>query len=283
MKTDIIGIRNGIVGVEVVDPRGNRHLVEINVEDEDVEDFHAQESYSHTSSERTPEEEQIMNQVRARARFEAHKQTEYDIIPSGWNPTQLRRGIEALENMPVDEFDEAFREYYHALIDPERTKSEYGITEGSVEFEGEPQIALIVKGFCINDDNEVINVLPDMYIYYSKEDIEETYTTGTPACCSEGTTQITPMVPPFVEVPEDFVYPEDFRGSEGTTQITPMVPPFVEVPEDFVYPEDFRGFLINNLICQIRDVYRNMGETPPKQYDIEGYGKPKGNFDRDKY
>ncbi|ARS90705.1 hypothetical protein [Natrarchaeobaculum aegyptiacum] len=254
MKAEIIGIRNGIIGVKVVDPRGNLHLVEIDIEEKGTNHTHAQESYPLDPKNQTEEQQSIMNQVEARARFEAHTQTSYDILLSDWDPRQLRRGIDALEKMPLDQFDDAFREYYHALINPERTKQEYGITEGAVEFEGEPRIALVMKGFCINDKNEVVDVLPDMYIYYSKEDIEETYTTGTPASCSE-----------------------------DTTQVTPMVPPFVEVPEDFVYPEDFRGFLINNLICQIRDIYRNMGETPPKQYDIEGYGKPKGNFDRDEY
>ncbi|ARS89776.1 hypothetical protein [Natrarchaeobaculum aegyptiacum] len=254
MQTKIVGIEEGVIGVKIIDPRGNIHLVEIDTEDEESNDLHAQDSYPIDSSSLNKKEERLMDQVLARARYEAHLQTDFNIVRDGWDPRQLRRGVDALEKMPLDQFDEAFREYYHALINPERTKQEYGITEGRVEFEGEPRIALIMKGFCINDENEVVEVLPDMYIYYSKEDIEETYTTGTPASCSE-----------------------------GTTQITPMVPPFVEVPEDFVYPEDFRGFLINNLICQIRDVYRNMGEIPPKQYDIEGYGKPKGNFDRDEY
>ncbi|ARS90701.1 hypothetical protein [Natrarchaeobaculum aegyptiacum] len=253
MKTKIIGIRDSIVGVKVIDPRGNPHLVEIDVDDEKKEDLHAQESYPYNESERTDREEQIMNQVRARARFEAHRNTEYDILHSGWDPAQLRRGIDALENMSLNEFDEAFREYYHALINPERTKDEYGITEGTVEFPGEPEVVLIMKGFCINDDNEVVSILPDMYVYYSNEHAEKNYTTGTPASCSDDTTQITPMLPPF------------------------------KLPDDFIYPEDFRGFMIHNLICQIRDVYWNMGEDPPAAYDIDGFGKGTGNFDYEEY
>jgi len=254
MKAKIIGTEDGIIGVQVIDPRGNIHLVEIDVENEDTEDLHAQESYPLDSSERTDEQERIMNQVAARARFEAHTQTEYEILRDGWVPRQLRRGIDALENMPVKEFDEAFREYYHSLINPAKAKEEYGITEGEVEFSGEPQIVLIMKGFCINEQNKVINVLPDMYLYYSNDHVDETYTTGHAASCST-----------------------------DTTQITPMIPPFKEPPADFVYPEDFRGFLINNIICQIRDICRNMGEKPPSQYDIDGFGKPNGNFDRDEY
>ncbi|ELY94903.1 hypothetical protein C482_17558 [Natrialba chahannaoensis JCM 10990] len=255
MKAEIIGTEDGIIGVKVIDPRGNQHLVEIDVEDEDTEDLHAQESYPLDASERTQEQERIMNQVAARARFEAHTQTKYEILRDGWDPHQLRRGIDALENLPSEKFDEAFREYYHALINPEKTKEKYGIIEGSVEFPGKPQIVLIMKGFCINEDNEVVNVLPGLFVYYSNEHAEKNYTTGTSASCSDSLTQITPMVPPFKDPPDD----------------------------DFVYPEDFRGFMIHNLICQIRDIYLNMGEDPPEQYDIQGFGKGTGNFDYDEY
>jgi len=254
MKTEIIGIRNGIIGVRVIDKRGNLHLVEIDIEDERTNHTHAQEAYPLDSENQTKEQQRIMNQVEARARFEAHTQTEYDILLSDWDPRQLHRGITALQNMPIEEFDKAFREYYHALINPEQTKKEYGITEGSVEFPGEPQIVLIMKGFCINEQNEVVDVLPDMYIYYTNDQTEQTYTAGTSASCSDETTQLTPMLPPFVSISDDFSYPEDFRAS-----------------------------VINNLICQIRDIYRNMGEEPPENVDLEGFGKPAGNFDPDEF
>ncbi|GAB3039275.1 hypothetical protein GCM10025298_30580 [Natronobiforma cellulositropha] len=162
-QAEIIGIEDGIVGVRVVDPRGNTHLVEIDVDEQDTIDLHAQEAYPLEASDQTEDVQRIMDQVLARGRFEAHTQTEYDILRSGWDPTQLRRGIDALERISDDEFDDLFYEYYTALHDPTRLKDEYdigpdtaevggareeyGITEGSVEFPGEPQIVLIMKGF----------------------------------------------------------------------------------------------------------------------------------------
>ncbi len=254
MKAEIIGIKEGVIGVEVIDPKGHPHLIELAVDNEDTSDYHGQDVYPHSSSKRTKGQEQIMNQVFARARFEAHTKTEYNILRPSWYPPQIERGIEALENMPIEEFDEAFREYYHTLINPEKTREEYGITEGSVEFPGEPKIVLIMKGFCINEQNEVVNVLPDMYIYYTNDQTEQTYTAGTSASCSDDTTQLTPMLPPFVSISDEFNYPEDFRAS-----------------------------VINNLVCQIRDIYRNMGEKPPANVDLEGFGKPAGNFDPDEF
>ncbi|ELZ05393.1 hypothetical protein C482_02206, partial [Natrialba chahannaoensis JCM 10990] len=189
MQVEIIGIKQGVVGVEVIDPRGNSHLIELAVDNENAGDYHGQDVYPHSSAERTADQEQIMNQVFERARFEAHTKTEYDILRPSWYPPQIERGIEALENMPAEKFDEAFREYYHALINPEKTREKYGITEGSVEFPGEPQIVLIMKGFCIDEQNEVVNVLPGMYIYYTNDQTEQTYTAGTSASCSDETTQ----------------------------------------------------------------------------------------------
>jgi len=254
MKAEIIGTEDGIIGVQVIDPRGNIHLVEIDVKNEDTEDLHAQESYPNDPSERTAEQNQIMYQVRARARYEAHITTEYNILLPDWDPRQLHRGIEGLENMSLKAFGNAFRDYYYALINSEKAKEEYEITEGSVEFTGEPHIVLIMKGFCIDEQNEVVNVLPDMYIYYTNDQTEQTYTAGTSASCSDETTQLTVMLPPFVSISDDFNYPEDFRAS-----------------------------VINNLVCQIRDIYRNMGEKPPANVDLEGFGKPAGNFDPDEF
>ncbi|EMA29115.1 hypothetical protein [Halobiforma nitratireducens] len=250
MQAEIIGIEDGIVGVRVVDPRGNTHLVEIDVDEQDTIDLHAQEAYPLEASDQTEDVQRIMDQVLARARFEAHTQTEYDILRSGWDPTQLRRGIDALESISDDEFDNLFYEYYMALHDPTGLKDEYDIGPDTAEVEGDPRIALVIKSFCIDDQNEIVNDLP-LFVFYSSEQADKNYTAGPDPDCPS-----------------------------GTTEIPSMLPPFKDAPADFIYPEDFRGLMINNLICQIRDIYRNMGERPPKQYDIDGFGKPHGNFDR---
>ncbi|WP_241175342.1 hypothetical protein [Natronolimnobius sp. AArcel1] len=250
MQANVIGIKEGVIGVEIIDPRGNSHLIELAVDNEDADDFHGQDTYPHSSGERDNEEERLMNQVFARARFEAHTQTEYDILRSGWDPTKLRRGIDALERISDDEFDDLFYEYYMALHDPTGLKDEYDIGPDTAEVEGDPRIALVIKSFCITDQNEIVSDLP-LFVFYSSEQADKNYTAGPDPDCPS-----------------------------STTEIPSMLPPFKDVPEDFIYPEDFRGLMINNLICQIRDIYRNMGERPPKQYDIDGFGKPHGNFDR---
>jgi hypothetical protein len=49
--------------------------------------------------------------------------------------------------------------------------------------------------------------------------------------------------------------------------------PYVEFADDFVYEEQFQGVILAHLMAQIRDIYRNMGEDPPPEYQVEGIGK----------
>lgn len=49
--------------------------------------------------------------------------------------------------------------------------------------------------------------------------------------------------------------------------------PRTEFTEDTTFEGDFRGLLITHLGCQIRDIYRHMGEQPPEEYQMEGPGK----------
>ena len=111
-----------------------------------------------------------------------------------------------------------------------------------------------MKVFCIDSQNEIINIPSGVYLYYETEKDNMTQTGGERLPCPDGATQIPVMLPPF-------------KGES----------------DDFSYPEDFRGLMINNLICQIKDVYRNMGENPPPEVNIDGFGKPEGNFDLQEY
>lgn len=42
---------------------------------------------------------------------------------------------------------------------------------------------------------------------------------------------------------------------------------------DFRFGERFREYLIHHLKCQIRDLFDQMGEHPPEEYRVDGYGK----------
>lgn len=247
MQAEILGTDDDVVGVKVVDPRGHRHLIEIDTKN-DANDFHGQDAYPRDESQRSAEENRIISQVHARGRFEAHKETQYDIIRSGWVPEQLERGITTLERLPVEEFDNRFEAYYQALLNPASLRERFDITADAVYFDKTPRIALVIKSVCIDEQHRIVDDLP-LFVFYSTTESDTNHTAGPdPSCPGE------------------------------TTEIPLMLPPFDDHPEEFTYPEDFRGLLINNLGCQIRDIYRNMGEEPPDQYDIAGFGKPNINY-----
>lgn len=50
------------------------------------------------------------------------------------------------------------------------------------------------------------------------------------------------------------------------------MPPF-EI--NYSFGEQFRVALVHHLKCQIRDVYLRMGDDPPNEYAVDGYGKPR--------
>lgn len=60
-------------------------------------------------------------------------------------------------------------------------------------------------------------------------------------------------------------YPED-------EQIACTLPAINYAP-DYDYTGDFHDTVVNHLLAQIRDLYLNMGETPPPEYQVEGIGK----------
>lgn len=49
--------------------------------------------------------------------------------------------------------------------------------------------------------------------------------------------------------------------------------PKMEVVDEFVYEEEMEDIVVSHVMAQIRDIYLNMGEEPPREYQVEGIGK----------
>jgi len=71
-------------------------------------------------------------------------------------------------------------------------------------------------------------------------------------------------------------------GSQHTTGSVRSVPndrellislPHAEFADHFDYREQFQGLVLSHFMAQIRDIYLNMGEDPPPEYQVEGVGK----------
>jgi hypothetical protein len=218
--------------VEVIDNSGSLHRVEIKP-DGSIQ-THRQNDYPLGSENRTDEQERIFQQVEARAKYHVHRETDYDVLSAAWNPEEIPRAIEALENLPIQEFTEQFRDFYKALVHTDEFKNEENVCGN---------VVMVMKSFCYDEELSIPHVDPDVRLYYREDG--ETNKSGA-----------------------------EFECPPNTTRMTLVMAPIREINREFDYPEDFRDLCVNNLICQIRDIYRNMGEEPPADVDIEGYGKP---------
>ncbi|WP_233357387.1 hypothetical protein [Halococcoides cellulosivorans] len=56
--------------------------------------------------------------------------------------------------------------------------------------------------------------------------------------------------------------------------------PMMDFADDFDFEAEFHEIVVANLMAQVRDLYLHMGEQPPEEYQIEGFGKFSINGDR---
>ncbi|WP_058992368.1 hypothetical protein [Haloarcula sp. CBA1127] len=232
MEANILGHDERGVGVEVFDTNGDRHTFELDW-DGNIEK-HGQDVYPREASERTDEQERIMQQVRIRAEYAAHAHFEdEDIIESpAWLPGEIERAMEVMRTLPTETFAEHFREYYDAVRDHTGERIDDGVQS----------VDRIRKHIYISDDNEFVDS--------SKTSIQYTDTGGETRATVKSADD-----PPAAD------------------RFVVTLPALTFERDDFEFPESFQALVVSNLMCQIRDIYLNMGEEPPTEYQVEGIGK----------
>jgi hypothetical protein len=229
METNIIGHDKEDCGVEVFDERGNRHAVTLSWDGTVWE--HGTDDYPHKREDRTQEEQRIMSQVEARAKYAAQQEfPDKDILDPMWDPEHLEAGLEALANYDLTEFHTEFRDFYDALNDPSEFIPHDDFELGNIA---------VFKVFRFQK-KRIVDVAPVMIRHHINDTEAEN----------------------FGELPD---YPED-------EQIVCSIPA-LDFDDDFEYEDDFQDIVVSHIMAQIRDLYLNMGETPPDRYLVEGIGK----------
>lgn len=219
MQARIAGTTDEVIGVQLWDNEGREHRVELTY-DGDVE-LHQQDAFPHTKDQRSAEQEEVMQQVRLRAKYAAHFETDADTLSPDWNPELLETAIGVLEDLDRSTFDQHFREYYREVQEP------------SVDAPLE-RIHLIAKGLRI-EQGRLVDTGPVAYLV------------------------------------EDASGQLAWHGEDNVESNVILHVPPLEI--DFQFGERFREYLVHHLKCQIRDVFVNMGEQPPEEYQVDGYGK----------
>jgi hypothetical protein len=155
MRTRIAGV-DDTIGVQIWDDEDREHRV-ILLRDGTV-DIHEQDAFPHDPDERTEEQETIIQRVRWRAKYEAHNQTDVDLIDSNWNPAVLGQGIRAIEDVNDETFKTQFREYYDAIESPP--------VDVPID-----HVKLVVKGLRV-EDNALVDTT-DVLVHVEQEDTFE--------------------------------------------------------------------------------------------------------------
>lgn len=220
MRARIAGETEDRIGVQVWDNEGREHRVKI-TPDGDVK-LHEQDAFPLEAEQRSPEEEEVIQQVRLRAKYAAHFETHADALAPDWDPEVLEEAIEVLEGLDASTFNTHFREYFHEVQEP------------SVDVPLE-HVQLITKGLRI-ERGRLADTGPVLYLV------------------------------------EDASGDLSWHGGKDTadSNVILNVPP-LEI--DFPFGERFREYLVHHLKCQIRDIFDRMGEHPPEEYQVDGFGK----------
>ncbi|WP_323677350.1 hypothetical protein [Halorubellus sp. PRR65] len=223
MKAKIDGHKETKIGVSVLDGNKNTHLVEVGFDGEIL--FHGTDDYPNKPENRTEEEQRIISQVDARARYAAQMEfPDEDILPFEWNPDELERVVTAIQNHPQDAFERDFRAFYEAIPDP------------PVDRPAE-NVDLVTIGIEITEEDRIARVTDEPVMMVDTN-------TGDPTALG----------------PDPAFEPHIIMG----------VPPLaIEMP---MGPE-FHEFVNVHAKCHVRDAYLHMGEQPPDEYMVQGYGK----------
>jgi hypothetical protein len=231
-QVEVVGYDDEDIGIDVFDERDNKHALQVGYTGEIV--FHGIDDYPHKPEDRTQEEQRIMSQVEARARYAAQQEfPDEDILDPMWDIEHLEAGLEALASYDLTEFHDQFRDFYEALADP-------GPFLDADQFDIDD---LVISKFFRFRGGEIVDVAPVVVEHFHTKSDDSDVTYSAP-------------------VPE---YPHD-------EQIVCSLP-VLDFDDDFVYEDEFQDIVVSHIMAQIRDLYFHMGEMPPEQYQVEGMGK----------
>lgn len=230
MRTDILGHDAEDCGIEIYDDEGERHVISVSWNGEIIQ--HATKGYPNDPADRTDEQQRIMSRVEARALYAAHREfPDAGLVDPQWDPDHLQRGIEALSNYPLEEFNRQFRDFYEVVRDPlAHIPHDDAVLDHT----------RVHKPFTITADNRIDTVY-DVFVVYERETGDVT-SYGEPS------------------------------GADQDRVITLGLPKH-DFDDPFEYDSGFAEIALQHLIAQVRDIYYHMGEEPPDEYKVQGWGK----------
>jgi len=294
MDAIITGEGDGIVGLSIIDNNDVEHLIEINNSGNIT--GHQQDGYPDKAANRTPGENEHVEQARRFAKYYVYRERGYETLPRVDRPEYIDAVRRAIETLSLTEFEQFFGETHQQL------KSH---TESSVSRPVDLPVGV--------PDPDAVLYKQDIYLGadLSKEAIADQAATVADAHGLDLETDFESEVQPLADLSkatvdrwEEFAadlvgtvdhdldpefdlrhgavsglhiaYPQDgslvteradgplTRDSDATLELLPV---------DHGSLEEFSAYLAHHLRCQVRDCYLEMGLLPPEKFRVLGMGK----------
>nr|WP_152421987.1 hypothetical protein [Natrialba chahannaoensis] len=253
--------------------------------DEDGEiKYHEQDGYPDDPAKRTHEGNEHVNQARRFARYYVYKERGYETLSWEEHPDRLNTVRVALEELPLEEFERLFGDFYQQLTSyfDEDTESVVDIPANAEE----PSEILYRKDLFLTVDPEQSTGLERAVELADAYDIDLERPPEQDTASWEAFTDAVASHPEI-----------DFGGSleiggvsdlgmfyldESWTEHEVDPPSPVDrdpdarielLPVEFSSLERCQEFLGHHLKCQIRDCFIGMGVEPPAEFRVLGPGR----------
>ncbi|WP_363463291.1 hypothetical protein [Halogeometricum borinquense] len=199
-------------------------------------DGYLSKGYADNPSNRTPEDNEHVNQAVRYARYHVYQERGYEAFPWDENLPQIETVGKAIEELSAEEFEQYFGEFYEAVSGPVSGKGSISLNEFSAALDREVS-AYYVDVF-LNEEDQIA-ATSDAHPIIINEDWETEITTPTEHAG---------------------------RVPDARIELVPIPVPTIDQFQTIVY---------HQTQCQIRDYYIVMGEEPPQEYRVLGFGKYK--------
>ncbi|ELZ88176.1 hypothetical protein C453_01862 [Haloferax elongans ATCC BAA-1513] len=243
---------------------------------------HQCKDYPDNPKKRTNKEDDRFSQARRFARYHVYREKGYDTVPASENPDRIAGVLLALLDLDQAEFEEYFETLCRQVGSRDLADVEPALDLPEEVYN--EQFIVYHQHVYLNQDLETIQqeVRQAGSEVLTEQTIQELVTTDSQNFFSKASSLLDDRS--LTDLTIEGVSGVHTRYFEDTNEdrIIESDDPFERDPDACIElfpteltPEFYGLYIVNNLICQIRDCYIGMGVEPPAQYRILGPGKDK--------
>lgn len=231
------------VGIRVRDNNGGSHGIVAGYDGEIKS--HSSGDYHDRAAQRSKEENEHGNQAERYGRFFIYENNRINTFPWDENLPRIEAAREAIDSLSIDEFETYFGEFHQAVA-------------GSVSGQDDATLSEFMSAL----DRDISAYAIDVFL----DDNDQVTATSAVHAIVVG-----PTGEPVLRIGDtetDITTPTTREGKKPDARIELVPTPIPQL-------EPFQRLVVHQTTCQIRDYHIVMGEQPPEEYRVLGFGKYK--------